>query len=352
MPAVGSVYPRGHFFQQLAGAHQPSATDMVSNRVYFGLQLSATFLYGCLRTEDGEMIEIVRRFSHHENKAQAAAGEESLDSPPAFLLVQTTEIDHQNLRFDMPRMQAAAVTNNARIYLDGKEAVWKPADGTRGKPFEIRFSEEACSWVEQGLWTLKGRLVKPGLHWYLPGRDYGTYYVSQIFEVEGEYEGRRVRGMVGFDQTYMGEGGDLYKTKDLVLENKAHIVWYTWGTRYKDGTVEAGHFMLGHDRMGFAVFTDGANVTATQAIDGRVFPKEGGKFADRIELTIDGVAWEFLPDPRGCMPDMLRKHPPTPQQEGRWRRVGDTREPDVWFAWGETEPDHGFERQRKLPTFK
>jgi hypothetical protein len=29
------------------------------------------------------------------------------------------------------------------------------------------------------------------------------------------------------------------------------------------------------------------------------------------------------------------------QVDGRWRRVGDTREPDVWFAWGETAPAHG-----------
>jgi hypothetical protein len=27
--------------------------------------------------------------------------------------------------------------------------------------------------------------------------------------------------------------------------------------------------------------------------------------------------------------------------DGRWRRVGDTREPDVWFAWGEAAPGHG-----------
>ena len=47
---------------------------------------------------------------------------------------------------------------------------------------------------------------------------------------------------------------------------------------------------------------------------------------------------------------MLKKHPPTPQQEGRWRRVGDTREPDAWFAWGETEPLHGTTKEPKFPT--
>ena len=34
----------------------------------------------------------------------------------------------------------------------------------------------------------------------------------------------------------------------------------------------------------------------------------------------------------------------TAQQEGRWRRVGDTREPDRWMAWGETDRRNGSAR--------
>jgi hypothetical protein len=343
MPKVTGVYPRGHFFQQMAGAHQPSARDMLPDRGYFGLQPSATFLYGCFRTDDGEMFELVRRFSHHGANKGITDLDEAIARPPAMLLVQSTEVDPGGscLRFDMERMQRAAVTDDARIFMDGDEAVWLPAEGAQGAGFEIRFAESTCSWVEEGMLSLQGKLIPPGLHWYMPGRDYGTYYVSQLFEVEGEFEGRKGRGMVAFDQTYMGEMGDLYKAKDLVMENAGHLVWYTWATRYKDGSVEGGHFMLGNGDLGFAVITDGKEVVATRDIDGVVKRRQDSKFAEAISLTIDGEEWEFLPDPRGTMPDMLRKHPPTPQQEGRWRRVGDTREPDVWFAWGETEPDHG-----------
>jgi hypothetical protein len=32
-----------------------------------------------------------------------------------------------------------------------------------------------------------------------------------------------------------------------------------------------------------------------------------------------------------------------------WQRVGDTREPDVWFAWGEAAPEHGSRPTHRLP---
>ena len=352
MPKLSSVYPRGHFFQQIAGAHEVSTEAMISPRGFFGLVPSATFLYGCLRTEDGAMFEICRRVSHHaEGGAKGdAIDDETLAKPPAILLMMSTEIDGQHLRFDIAAMQQQATTDECEIAMEGGDAVWKSPANAAGRPFKITFNEERCSWDEEGLFSLSGPILKPGLHWYLPGRDYGTYYVSQIFELEGEIMGRRCKGMIGFDQTYMGEDGNLYKSKDLVMENQGHNVWYTWGTRYDDGSYECGHFMVGNGPLGFAVFTDGKDVVATRDVTGTVTLRPGSPFSERIDFVIDGEAWEFTPDPRGAMPDMMRKHPPTPQQEGFMRRVGETRKPVVWFAWGETEADHGLSPQNRLPT--
>jgi len=39
---------------------------------------------------------------------------------------------------------------------------------------------------------------------------------------------------------------------------------------------------------------------------------------------------------------------PNTQVDGRWRRVGDTREPAVWFAWGEVVSHIG-RRPRRRP---
>lgn len=350
MPKLTNVYPRGHFFQQMGGAHHARPRDMVEMGSFYGLQPSATFAYGNLKDADGEMYEIVRRFSHHDELTHGEGAPDDMARPPVLLLYETTMIDGQALRFDMAIMAGQAPTNGARIYMDGETAVWEPAAAAVGKPFRLTFEGDTFTWDEDGLFSISGTIMRPGLQWYLPGREYGTFYVSQIFEVAGHVRGKPVTGMIAYDQTYMGEGGDLYVCKDLVMENKGHIVWYTWATRYEDGTWENGHFMLGNGPLGFALFTDGTTVTTTRDISGRVTPAEGSPFAKRIELTIDGEDWEFIPQPLGTMPDMMRKHPPTPQQEGRWQRVGETRKPAVWFAWGETEPDHGRTPSDRLPT--
>lgn len=343
MTKTASVFPRGHFFQQMAGAVQVDVAEMVSPRGFYGLVPSATFPYGCLRTDDGAMFEIVRRFSHHgQGLAQeGAAVDEVLDKPPTLLLFQSTELDGKQLRYDLERMQKQAASDHFDRGLENGRAYWRSVAGARGRPYEITFDGEQVTWKEEGLFSLTGKILKPGLHWYLPGRDYGTYYVSQFVLVEGEVEGRPCRGFISFDQNYMGEGGNLYRDKDLVMANQGHIVWYTWATLYDDGTWEGGHFMMGNGTLGFAVWTDGTTTTYTQDIKGLVTQRPGTPFADRIDLVIDGEQWVFKPDPRGAMPDMLRRHPPTPQQEGLWQRVGETRTPAVWFAWGETEPDHG-----------
>ena len=44
------------------------------------------------------------------------------------------------------------------------------------------------------------------------------------------------------------------------------------------------------------------------------------------------------------MRDFVGGFPITAQQEGRWRRVGDTREPDHWFGWGESDRRNGAAR--------
>ncbi|GAA3898641.1 hypothetical protein GCM10023084_58920 [Streptomyces lacrimifluminis] len=337
MPIVKHVHPRGHFLQMLSGAHQPTIEDVLSDRSYYGLPPGATFVYGRLDDEQGEIYEVCRSVNHNSHQADGLGG-----GVPRLLLFQSTLIDDTTLRYDMERMQAAASAEGAVGVREGEEAVWRQAAGVPGQPFEVRYGLDSFTWREEGLFELTGTPINPGLHWYLPGRDYGTYYVSQFVEVTGTVLGRPVRGMLAFDQVYMHEEGTLYRDKDLVMENEGHLLWYTWATRYKDGSFEGGHFIVGHDRLGFGVVTDGKQVLATQDVDVRVYQRDGTPFAEQIALNVDGQQWEFLRHPKGSMPDMVEHgQPPTPQQEGRFRRVGDTREPATWFAWGETEPKHG-----------
>jgi hypothetical protein len=98
--------------------------------------------------------------------------------------------------------------------------------------------------------------------------------------------------------------------------------------------------MLGNDRFGFAILTDEhGNVRITTDVDGEVFFDETNYWQTGARFMMGEAEYEFLPDPRGRMPDLGPI--PNPQVDGRWRRVGDTREPDVWFAWGEAVPASG-----------
>jgi hypothetical protein len=192
-------------------------------------------------------------------------------------------------------------------------------------------------WIEDGVLALEGTAVPPGLHWHLPDPTQGMYYLSQIYEVEGTLLSREVRGFVPLDQIWMN---GLVYVDDILVGRKAEVAWHTWATRFDDGTFQGGHFMIGHRRLGFAlVYDESGTVSVTTDVDGRVVLDGEGPWPERIEVSAAGEEWEFLPASTGRMVDLMPM--PNPQVVGRWRRVGDTREPAHAFAWGEIAPSHG-----------
>jgi hypothetical protein len=327
--------PIAHFgWQTVVGPHQPSPAAMTDTRGFFGLVPEGTFLYGNLRDAEGVMIEPTRRIPMNEE-----------DRGLRGAVFQTTLNPDDILHIDVEASRGAAGAGH-RVALedDGTLAVWASTPDAAGKPWRATMTVDTMTWVEEDLLDLTGTLLPPGLQWYMPGPDKGIFYVSQLFEVSGTSYGRPVRGFIGLDRTYMPEGGMLYVKKDVLVGESLHNAWYTWGTRYTDGSWEAGHFILANDRSGFALLTnDKQEVTCVAPITGEVIAGEDENFPAGIALEVDGEKWAFFPDPRGIMPDFLNaaKRLPTPQNEGRWQRVGETRTPEIYFAWGETVPGHG-----------
>lgn len=86
-------------------------------------------------------------------------------------------------------------------------------------------------------------------------------------------------------------------------------------------------------------------VRCSTDVDGEVTFDEANYWQTGARFRMGDSEYEFLPDPRGRMPDLGPI--PNPQVDGRWRRVGDTREPDVWFAWGEAVPSNGRTPKRR-----
>jgi len=330
---------RGNFgYKALVGPHRADAAAMVDPRPFFGLAPEATFLYGCLRDEKGEMYELCRNIPWKKR---------SIGSNGLFM---ESTAGQQALRIIPEVSQAAANSNDFVGKLEGDMAVFTSPKGVQGKPYRITYSRTRCTWFEQDVCDLKGELIGPGLQWHIPDPDIGIFYVSQLFQLTGTVRGKKVRGMIGFDQTYLRDGAILYAGQDPLTGPKQHRAWYTWATRYKDGTLDGGHFLLGHDRMGFALLTnEKEQLTLVTDVEGDIEIGPDNTFPKGLKLRFGTQEWEFLPDPKGTMPDLLGLvQPSTPQVEGRWRRIGDKREPDVWFAWGEVAPAHGLAYEKRL----
>jgi len=330
-----SLPSRGDFhLQMLLGEHRSDPAQVAADRSWFGLPWSALYLYGSLRDDQGELYTVLRIPEYNGGGRKR-------------FYLQTT-LDAEDLHVHSASRGSSRNTDFVRSHENGTTVIASAPDAER-QPFRFEVDATTSTWIEDNAIELSGNLIEPGLHWHLPhqgpdGND-GYYYLSQLYEVEGEILGRHVRGFYGADDMYMQ--GLIYDN-DLLIGKQAHIIWYTWATRYTDGSLDAGHFMVGHDGLGMSLLCDekGA-VHRTTDVDGRVELDETGTWPAHIEVRAGGVDWKFSPDPKGRMVDFMPM--PNPQTEGCWRRVGDDREPAHWFAYGEIAASHGIVPRRGVP---
>ncbi|MES2263888.1 MAG: hypothetical protein V4724_35665 [Pseudomonadota bacterium] len=336
MKIFKTVPERGDFaFQQLVSPCQVDGAAMHDLRFYFGLRLSKSIPYGSVRDDEGHIYSFAR-------SVMAPTGTPN----PTKFIYQSTRIDGVNLRIDHARMGKQAISQVPLQTLQGNTVAWSNQEGETGNGWRLAASGAAFEWRENELFELTGKPLGNGLQWYLPGVDWGTFYVSQLFDVSGHCEGRPVKGVIAVDQVYMAEGGAVHFQKDLIVNNNKHVLWWTFATVYRDGSFDTGSFMVGHDNLGYAILMDQSGVArTTDRIEGLVRHRDGSYFAADARVILEGgEEWEFLPDAKGEMRDFVGGFPITAQQEGRWRRVGDTREPDHWMAWGETDRRNGSAR--------
>ncbi len=52
----------------------------------------------------------------------------------------------------------------------------------------------------------------------------------------------------------MAEGGAIHMHKDLVVNNKMHVIWWNFATIYKDGSWDLASILVGHEHLGYAIF--------------------------------------------------------------------------------------------------
>ena len=159
---------------------------------------------------------------------------------PTTLFYQSTRLDGKNIRMDKPKAAAQAQTKFPVQTFDGETVSWKSQPDDAGNAWEVTANGKRMTWREDELFELEGTLLGTGAQWYLPGRDWGTFYTAQLYSVHGVCEGHKVKGVLSLDQVYLAEGGAVHYKKDLVVNNNMHVIWWNFATVYKDGSYDVG----------------------------------------------------------------------------------------------------------------
>lgn len=339
---------RGDFqWYGMSGAFEPTVQAMAEERGYFGLVPEATYIWGTFRDAAGKVYVFMRRLPFNGlTEPPKEPGTRSTIGRRAVLFVQ----DDAG-RIDVhPASMATGYNTDAEVTLSGDTLTWRiPAAGEKRRALDAAAGPNGLKYCEDGLIDVEGPMLKPGLHWYLPGRENGLYYASHTFPCTGSILGTPVTGFLFIEQAYMRPGGVLYLVNDVLVGAQTHLTWYSFATEYEDGETQFGHFIVGHDRLGIGIVANTTGVLVNSStVEARVARLPDG-WSERVDLEVDGEAWEILqPEPLRILPT---GHTPNRQQEGLCRRVGEKRKPVRWLAWGETA--HGTHRlHRYAPLYR
>jgi hypothetical protein len=332
--------PRKGDFQHhmVCGPFEPRLDDLLDLRGYHGVVPDGFYPWGTMRDAAGNAYSIVRRVPYGLPIAVTEKGDER--KAVGRRLMFSTNKGHDAMVLNVDVLRAAGVSDGAVVERVGDAVEMRPAADPRGKNWKLRVTEKSFHWEEQDVCSIDGEIIWPGLQWYLIARDESTFYASLMFHAKGQIMGEPVEGFIFLEQAYMAEGGMLYAHRDTLVAKGVETTWNTFATRYDDGSIEAGHVILGNDRSGFFMVTDGKNVLKrTSNATGEVLRATDGPWHAGIRIDADGEAWEIVTEPRLRLVSTAKM--PNPQQEGRMQRVGETRKAVAWCNWGESAPHHG-----------
>lgn len=316
----------------LASGRQVIPAEWVDPRPHFGLQREAGYLWGTLRDDHGDPLSFARRLP--DPAATDTIDDHTGALPDKLIVAAAWDGAGEMVLRKEPKFAVPAAEIERR--LDGGQAIWRSA----GDAMRLSLGSNRAEWSEHDLIEVAGPQVGPGLQWYLPGPDAAIYYPTTTWQVTGTVFGRDVSGFLFYEEAYVPPGGRLYVHHDPLLGHQLHTTWYSWANRYADGDLEFGHFLFGHDRFAIGIVANGdGEVRVAEHMEATVTRASDGYWSERIDFVLDGEEWEMVADPAGHMVAMGQV--PNPQQEGVMRRKGETRDPVVWMAWGETVPTHG-----------
>ena len=334
LPATGSFNCAA-----LASARRFDASEFVATAgPLAGLQQEAGYMWGTLRDDDATLYSVMRRIAPSPSTANSD-GRKSLGGK-LIVLSAAPGADGMEMRRE-PRgaVDSADITGTL---IGENTACFTSAPAAAGNPMRLVLGEDDFFYREDSVIDVAGHLAVPPLQWYLPGPTASLLYTTQTWLVDGDLLGKHVRGFLFWEQAWMLPDARLYVEKDP-LQDAQYLTWYSWANQWSDASCEVGHFLFGKKdfHVGVTAHSDGT-VTSARRMDAQIVRADDGHWHEGIHYDLDGEPWVCDVVPQGRMRGLGQM--PNPQQEGRIHRVADTRQPDVWMAWGETVPAAGDRR--------
>lgn len=317
----------------LTSAYDPSIDIHRPTQTPLGLTEQVLYLYGGWREADGTLHVFERKFI---GPMTAGLWLMKCDSTA----VQINPESARTVRGEVKRE-----FSEDSILLHG--AMMEKVGGSGGA-FRFHVTPGHFSWEENdGLLSLTGDLVGPGVQIFAPDNDEPILYISELYKVAGRVDGQDVEGFVFYDHSYWPAGMDW---KEFRVFKDLQLGWQAFANEYQDGSIEWGHLCIG--RQGF-------NFTGVCDAEGPVSMTSGG--AGGIDLgendwaqratwkAPDGRQWTFELEDGGTLAGFTEaRWGGYRAQAGHTRRVGDQRAVKVGFSWLETFGDRI--REDKIPS--
>jgi hypothetical protein len=316
-------------YHTAVGAFEPTLADLSPYDPVFGLNLQVQYLYGGLRTDDGTLYVLERKFIGSMTSGlwfMSNRGADHLNLLPQSLL--TTRGEVKRTITDTTRQWADAIMMKVpkELLLEGMQGL------------AITLTDDELSYSEGNLLSVSGSHAGAALAFYVTMRDEPLYYASMPFWVRGTVEGKPAEGGIFFDHGYWAHGREW---KEYSVYQETQVGWHAFINQFEDGSVEAGHLVKGTSGFNVAAVVEGDTpIVASDQLDTSM-SLDDKDFVTKAVFSSGSHEWEFVGDDDGRMLEFsnARKGFGYRAQGGVTRRRGEDRRLRNGWTWLECFAD-------------
>ena len=317
------VRPYGHHaYQPVFGFVEPHPGLGFDGQRIMGVTANAHFIFGGLRSLDGEKyFSFVRHYNNH-----GALGF------TAFEADTDAQGEDSDFRFDKRSTQAY----QGAALADQRDGIWGVRDIFHGAPrFEVRASPSQVRWIERGLVDVTAEAVGHVVQICVPDAEWPLVYNTRSVRARGTFLGHEVAGWMQTDCAYLPDSKDWFSAPFITGLQGA---WSDFVTEYDDGAFDHGVMFCGKERFN-AFCVESSDRDPVVVLDPDIeWEFDDDKYPLRFSVDAgDGEVWDWhrLPGNRAKIPSTNIEDTPRWMQ-GRFSRRGETRTVKSADAWLES----------------